>query len=163
MRPKLKLTALAAALAGAAILSLPAPLSAAEEHKHEQSAATTHKLTLNKGKQWATDEPLRKGMGEIRSLVAAQEEAIHKAKLKPADYAALGSKIEGQVGYIVANCKLDPEADANLHIILEAMLEGTTAMQGKEKGQTPRQGAGKVVTALNEYGKYFDHPGWKRL
>lgn len=162
MASKLTLTALTAALVSAAILSLPAPLSAAEEHKHEQSAATTHKLTLNQGKKWATDEPLRKGMGEIRSLVAAQEEAIHKAKLKRADYAALGAKIEGEVGYIVANCKLDPEADANLHIILEELLEGATAMQGKEKSQTPRQGAGKVVTALNEYGKYFDHPGWKR-
>jgi hypothetical protein len=163
MRSNLKLTAIAAALVSAAILSLPAPATAAEEHKHEQSAATTHKLTLNNGKKWTTDEPLRKGMSEIRSLVAAQDEAIHKGKLKPEDYAALGSKIERQVGYIVANCKLDPEADANLHIILEHLIAGADAMQGKDKQTSPRAGAGKVVAGLNSYGKYFDHPGWKRL
>lgn len=163
MTPKLKLNALAVALASAAMLSLAAPASAADEHKHEQGAATTHELTLNKGKKWATDEPLRKGMGEIRGLIAANDQAIHKGRLKPEDYAALGSKIEGQVGYIVANCKLEPAADANLHLILEEVTAGADAMQGKEKGKTPRQGAGKVVAALNEYGRYFDHPGWKRF
>jgi hypothetical protein len=35
-------------------------------------------------------------------------------------------------------------------------------MKGKEK-KSPRTGAGKVVDALNDYGQYFDHPGWKRL
>jgi hypothetical protein len=163
MTPRLRLTALAAALAGAAILSLPAPASAADEHKHEQGAAATHKLTLNQGKKWATDDPLRDGMTEIRRLLAAQDEAIHKGKLKPADYAALGAKIEGEVGGIVANCKLEPAADANLHLILEDVIEGADAMQGKAKGKTPRQGASKVVAALNEYGRYFDHPGWKRF
>ena len=163
MTPKAKLTALAAALTSAALLSLPAPASAADEHKHEQGAAATHTLTLNQGKKWTTDEPLRNGMTEIRRLLAAQDEAIHKGKLKPADYAALGAKIEGEVGTIVATCKLEPAADANLHLVLEDLIEGADAMQGKVKGRTPRQGAGKVVAALNEYGRYFDHPGWKRL
>jgi hypothetical protein len=63
---------------------------------------------------------------------------------------------------MVANCKLDPEADANLHIILEQILEGAEALQGKEK-KNPRAGANRVVAALNDYGKYFDHPGWKKL
>jgi hypothetical protein len=158
MKSRLKLNVLAAALAGAAVLGVPAAF--ADAHGH--GATEVHKLTLNQGKKWATDEPLRKGMAEIRTLVEAQYTGIHKGTLKPAEYAALGERIEAQVGYVVANCKLDPQADANLHVILEVVLEGVETMKGKEN-KSPRAGAGKVVAALNDYGKYFDHPGWKRL
>jgi hypothetical protein len=161
MKPRLKLTALAAALGAAALLALPAA-AIADVHKHEPGATEAHKLTLNQGKKWATDEPLRKGMTEIRSLIDGQHDRIHKGRLKPAEYAALGAKIEAQVGYIVENCKLAPDADANLHVILEEMLEGVEAMKGEAK-KSPSAGAGKVVDALNEYGKHFDHAGWKRL
>jgi hypothetical protein len=161
MYSRLNLRVLAAALAGAAVLAGPVAAQAGE-HKHGQGATAIHKLSLNQGKKWATDDPLRKGMTEIRTLVEAQHAGIHKGTLKPAEYAALGEKIEAQVGYVVANCKLDHKADANLHVIIEEILEGVEAMKGEEK-KSPRAGAGKVVGALNEYGKYFDHPGWKRL
>jgi hypothetical protein len=162
MISKFSMTAFAAAFAGAALLGLQTPAIAADAHQQGHGGAESHKLQLDHGKKWATDEALRKGMSEIRTLIDAQHEGIHKGKLKPADYAALGEKIEAQVGYVVANCKLDAEADANLHIVVGQMLEGVEAMKGKEK-KRPRAGAGKVVDALNEYGKYFDHPGWKRL
>jgi hypothetical protein len=162
MNPKFSMTALAAAFASTALLGLQARAIAADAHPHGHGGAETHKLQLDHGKKWATDEPLRKGMSEIRSLVDAQHDGIHQGKLKPADYAALGEKIEAQIGYVVANCKLDPKADANLHVILEEVLAGVEAMKGKEK-KDPRAGAGKVVDALNNYGNHFDHPGWKRL
>lgn len=161
MKSRLKLNVLAAVLAGAAVLAAPAT-AFADEPKHGHGVTEIHKLSLNQGKKWATDEPLRKGMSEIRTLVEAQHAGIHKGTLKPAEYAALGEKIEAQVGYVVANCKLDPQADANLHVILEEVLGGVEAMQGKEK-KSLRAGGGKVVAALNDYGKYFDHPGWKPL
>jgi hypothetical protein len=160
MNTRFNLKVLAVALAGAAVLAVPAAAFAGErEHGH---GTEVHKLTLNHGKKWATDEPLRKGMAEIRALVEAQHAGIHKGTLKRAEYASLGDKIEAQVGYVVANCKLDPAADANLHVILEEVLDGVEAMKGKET-KRPRAGADKVVAALNGYGKYFDHPGWKGL
>lgn len=160
MSSKLGLNAVVAVLASAAVLALPVAATA-DVHKHG-AVSDARRLSLNQGEKWATDEPLRKGMGEIRALVEAQHAAIHKNTLKPADYAALGAKIETQVGSIVQDCKLPPEADANLHIVLEEMLEGVEAMKGEAK-KSPAAGAGRVVAALNEYGKYFDHPGWKRL
>lgn len=162
MSQKFSMTALAVAFGSAALLGLQAPAIAADARQHGHGGAESHKLQLDHGKKWSTDEPLRKGMGEIRSLIDAQHAGIHTGRLKPADYAALGEKIEAQVGYVVANCKLDAEADANLHIVVGEILEGVEAMKGKEK-RSPRAGAGKVVDALNDYGKYFDHPGWKRL
>jgi hypothetical protein len=162
MISKFSMTAFAAAFASAALLGLQAPAIAADAQQHGHGGAESYKLQLDHGKKWPTDEPLRKGMGEIRTLIDAQHEGIHKGRLKPVDYAALGERIEAQVGYVVANCKLDPGADANLHIVVGEILAGVEAMKGKEK-KSPRAGAGKVVDALKDYGKYFDHPGWKRL
>ncbi|MEW6098304.1 MAG: hypothetical protein AB1666_03865 [Pseudomonadota bacterium] len=62
----------------------------------------------------------------------------------------------------MSNCKLPPEADAALHGILAQIAQGTDAMAGKSKTK-PRDGALKVVAALDEYGRTFDHPGWKKL
>jgi hypothetical protein len=144
-------------------LALVASPLQAQTHKHEPAGAAAHKLQLNQGKKWATDEPLRKGMSEIRALILANDEAIHKGKLTREGYAALGAKVEAQVAYMVANCKLDPQADANLHLVLAEVIAGADAMKGAEKKSAPRAGAGKVVAALNAYGRYFDHPGWTKL
>lgn len=163
MKSRMTLTGLAAALSAAALLSVPLPALTQDVHQPGQSAPATHQLKMNQGKKWATDEALRKGMTEIRGLIDAQLPAIKKGRLKPEDYAALGSKVQGQVGYIVQNCKLDPQADANRHIILEDIIAGADAMEGKDKKVNPHAGTNKAVAGLNTYGKYFDHPNWKGL
>lgn len=133
---------------------------AADPHQHAAGEPT--KLVLDHGKKWATDEPLRKGMTEIRDALAAKHEAIRKATLTPADYKTLGSTVETQVATIVAQCKLEPAADANLHLIVAELVAGADAMQGKSK-TSPAAGAAQVVRAVNQYGTYFNHPDWKPL
>jgi hypothetical protein len=91
MKSRLKLNVLAAALAGAAVLGVPAAF--ADAHGH--GATEVHKLTLNQGKKWATDEPLRKGMAEIRTLVEAQYTGIHKGTLKSAAAITSSSDVAG--------------------------------------------------------------------
>ena len=142
-------------------LALAATPSLAQTHEHD-AAGTAHKLQLDHGKKWATDEPLRKGMNEIRGLIATNSEAIHAGKLAASQYAVLGSQIEGRVAYIVGNCKLGPAADENLHLIVADLIAGADAMQGKGGTASPRAGASKVVGALDAYGRYFDHPGWRK-
>lgn len=133
---------------------------AADSHQH--AAGEPAKLVLDHGKKWPTDEPLRKGMTVIREALAAKHDAIHKGKLASAEYKALGGTVETQVATIVAQCKLEPAADANLHLIIAELLAGADAMQGKSK-TTPAAGAAQVVRAVNQYGQYFNHPGWKPL
>lgn len=133
---------------------------AADPHQH--AAGEPMKLALDHGKRWPTDEPLRKGMTEIRDALAAKHEAIRNGKLTPAEYKALGGTVEAQVATIVAQCKLEPAADANLHLIVAELVAGADAMQGKSKA-TPAAGAAQVVRAVNQYGRYFNHPGWKPL
>ena len=153
-------------------LGASAPALAADTHAH--GAAAPSKLTLDHGKKWTTDAPLRQRMGEIRALLAPQLGPIHAGKLPSADYQALGAAVEQKVAAIVAECKLPPDAerrmrlaqapdaDAMLHLIVADLVAGADIMQGKTDGK-PAEGAHKVVTAANAYGRYFDHAGWKPL
>lgn len=157
---KTRRTLLAAALVTAFALGIGAPTLAADPHQH--AAGEPSKLLLDHGKKWATDEPLRKNMSEIRAALAAKQAGIHNGTLAPEDYKALGTQVDARVATIVAECKLEAAADANLHLIVAELLAGADAMQGKSK-KTPRAGAVQAVRAVNEYGRYFNHSGWKPL
>jgi len=134
----------------------------AEDEHHHHAAGEPKKLSLDHGKKWATDEPLRANMTAIRTALAEKKEGIHHGTLAPDDYKALGTTIEAKVATIVAECKLAPAADANLHVIVAELLAAADAMQGKSP-TAPTAGASQAVRAVNRYGKYFDHPGWKAL
>lgn len=151
---------LPAALAIAvAFATTPAAL-AAESHGHQGHGAP--QLQLDHGKKWATDAPLRQGMAIIRAAVAQNHQAIHHARMSPAQYQVLGATIEHHVGRIVADCKLPPQADANLHVIVAELVAAADAMQGRS-AEKPAAGAERVVAALGQYAKHFDHPGFKRI
>ena len=155
-----KITAAVAAVAFAAALASPA---LAQSGAHSHDAATPHKLSLDAGRKWATDEALRNGMSRIRSLVEPRSSDAHGGKLDSARYRDLAAQVETEVGTIVANCKLEPKADAMLHLVIADLLEGTDAMAGKNAKLSPAQGLAKVVVAVNEYGGHFDHPGFKPI
>ena len=59
------------------------PAFAVDSHQHAAAAPT--KLMLDHGKKWATDEPLRRNMSEIRSALAAKATAIHHGTLTAED------------------------------------------------------------------------------
>lgn len=148
---------LAAAIA--AVVST-APLAAEHAHHGHDAPAT---LTLDHGKKWPTDGPLRQGMSGVRGAVAQVLAAIHAETAKPRQYRELGRTVRKDVAYIVANCRLAPEADAMLHLVIAELLAGADAMEGKATGVTPRAGAIRVTQALDDYGRHFDHPGWQPL
>lgn len=137
------------------------PVAAVEDHSQHQAPGHTQ-LSLDHGHKWATDKPLRDGMTHIRATMAGNLEQIHQDNLTAEQYHALGAAIQQQVSSIIAQCKLDPQADAMLHIVLADLLAGADAMQGKGT-MTPASGAHKVVEAMNAYGEYFNHPGWRSL
>jgi hypothetical protein len=161
-----RILATTAALAAFAFAGA-APAQAADGHSHgtpaaDSHAAAPHALALNQGKRWVTDAPLRRHMTDIRALVAAELEPIHRGTLSSDDYKALGEAIEAKVGAIVADCKLPPDADAMLHLIVADLLAGADVLQGKTAGDAAAA-AHKVVVAVDNYGKYFDHPGFAPL
>lgn len=158
------LATVAACVAACAVVSTPvlaagAPQAAAHEHDSAMPAG----LALDHGRKWGTDAALRAGMGRIRALVEPQLGAAHAGKLGTAQYAALATQVETEIGGIVANCKLEPRADAMLHVVIGQLGAGADAMKGQALKQGPQQGLVQVATAVNHYGQYFDHPPFKPI
>ncbi|WP_322999154.1 hypothetical protein [Castellaniella sp.] len=153
---------LALALALAAPLTLAGgPAFAADAHQHD--AASAAPLTLNHGQKWETDAPLRLAMGKLEQAVVAALPAAHAGTLSDAQYDALSTQAGQEFAYIVEHCKLAPDADAALHVILADMIGGTETVSGKQAGQSRASGVVQLAQALNRYGEYFDHPGWKNV
>jgi hypothetical protein len=143
----------------AAALAAPlTTLAASDSHDH---GAAKHKIELNAGKKWATDDPLRQGMNGIKTVAATTLPLAHAGKATDADYDKFGKEVTAQVTHIVQNCKLDPKADEQLHVVIGDLMAGVEIAEGKQQGKKRASGVVKVVQALNTYGKYFDHPGWK--
>lgn len=131
-------------------------------HKHEHGTASVE-LSLNNGKKWVTDDALRNGMQNIRAAMQLSLHDIHLGKFSDTQYNGLAGKISNEISHVVANCKLEPQADAQLHIIIVEIMDGVDAMEGKEKEANRQAGAIRVMNALDNYAAYFNHPGWKPL
>ena len=145
--------------AAAMVLALGRP-ALSQTAAHDHGAAAPHELTLNQGRKWATDAPLRAGMARIRGLVEPRIGAAHAGKLTPVQYRELATQVETEVGGIVANCKLEPKADAMLHLVIADIGAGTDSMAGKNAAAAPAAGLMQVARAVNRYGSHFDDPGF---
>lgn len=128
------------------------------DHGHSEGAQA---LQLDAGKRWATDAPLRQAMGAINDNMRQVLPAIHENRLPAAEYGELAEVVRGQVAYMVENCKLSAEADAQLHLIIAQMLASADAMSSAQGGQ--RDGAVGVVGALGDYATYFADDTFKPI
>lgn len=151
------------ALLWAAItVAFPLATPAAEPGHDGHAAAAHQQVELNAGKKWETDMPLRTGMGTIREHVVAALPGAHAGSFTPAQYAALGKDINLHVADVVRDCKLEPAADAQLHVILGELAAGIETLEGK-RGQDRGVGMVQAAEALNTYGAYFQHAGWRPI
>jgi hypothetical protein len=146
-------TAILALILSASSLSF-SGASLATETAHQHGSAA-HELQLNAGEKWATDAPLRKAMGALNGAMQASLPAIHDNQLGDAQYNQLAARINDEVAYMVKHCKLAPEADAQLHLVIAELLAGADGMAGKTPGEARRNGAVKVLGALQTYAQYF--------
>lgn len=151
---------LVAILLSFGLTAAPALAAGPAAHDHGDAPAA---LSLDAGKKWPTDAPLRKGMANIRAAMDASLPAIHAGSFGAAKYGALAGKIDGEVAAMVSNCKLEPKADAQLHIIIAQLLDGAEAMKGKTRSAKRIDGTIKALGALENYGNFFDDPVWKPI
>jgi hypothetical protein len=124
----------------------------AHEHAHEHHGAEPA-LTLDHGKKWATDAPLREGMANIRKIM--KESSV---KPTPEGNQRAAGRMNEEIQKIFKTCKLTPKADANLHLVLAEMMKGTGAL--KDASLPAAEAYGRISKALDLYGQHFDHPGW---
>ena len=138
-----------------AISTVSAFVAAESAIEHHHGPATVHEVP---DKQWETDEPLRRGMRTIRDAAEPALQAYRRKTLTAGDARALADTVEENVRYMIANCKLEPEADAALHDLIVQMLQGASRLKTDTMAS---DGLPQIVAALARYPDYFKHPGWQ--
>ena len=138
----------------------PAPETAVpvpEAHGHDDAHARhadADLLQLDDGRPWAVDAALVEGMQRIRDAVAAAQAV---APLDAAAADALAQSVEDQVAFLIAHCRLEPAADATLHVLIARLLGAAHAL--RTDPATP-DGLPVMLDTLDLYPRYFAHPGW---
>jgi len=122
-------------------------------HGHNHGSKT-YALKLNAGQKWQSDAPLRLGMERIRRLVEQVPEAASAVEVQ-----AFVEGLNGQIDYLMENCKLAPEADETLHAILATFFDGAALLQGGDQVRA----AAILKRALDTYADHFEHPGWRQM
>ena len=130
--------------------------AAVHSHAHETPA----QLTLTAGQKWATDASLRTGMQKIRELIAPVVAVPAGNALDPQQARQLSDGVQAQVSFLISHCKLDPKADAVLHVLIADLLKGAELLK---KPDTGSEGMNLVLRVLDQYPQYFDHAGWVGL
>lgn len=106
--------------------------------------------------RWATDAPLREGMGRVRS---ALDELRHyeMGHMPPGVAIERVAAVEEAATYMFAHCKLAPDADAALHGMLVPLL---AAAQRLKKSPQDISAVAAMRGAVADYPHYFDDPQW---
>lgn len=106
---------------------------------------------------WVTDAPLREGMGRIRLSVDAigHYEQGHMGAEQAVEMAG---NVEQDVNFLIANCKLDPDADAALHGIIAKLLKGAHALKANPADLAA---IAPMREAMAEYARSFDDPAFR--
>lgn len=146
----------------ATLLLLNGPVFA-HDHEHSHDSGGPAALSLNNGMKWSTDESLRQGMIGIRDALALDMPAIRAGSISTARLGTLADKVNAAIGSIFQNCKLEPKADAMLHLVLAEIMAGADVLTKATSPEAGNEGANRVAKALDNYQTYFEHPGWAGL
>ena len=137
------------------LAAMTAPLARAQDgHQHHAPAAAAAQAVP--AQRWDTDAPLRTGMAKIRTAVDALQH-YERGHMGPEQAVALATQIQEQVAYLIANCKLEPQADAALHVIIAKLSAGAQALKA-----TPANLAAilPMRETLADYARSFDDPNF---
>ena len=153
----------AGCLAVAALLVLSASAQAQPEHDpgvhaHDHAQQGAAELTLDHGQPWGTDAPLREGMERVRTAVATAEQAAAQGGMTASQAQSLAVAVEDGIAFMVRNCQLESQADANLHVLLGRLSAAAAAVK-TDPGAA--NGLAQMLEVLDLYPRHFNHPGWQ--
>ncbi|MCW9058366.1 MAG: hypothetical protein OQL11_05790 [Gammaproteobacteria bacterium] len=125
---------------------------------HDHATQETGGLVLNEGERWATDAALREGMERVRASFAEVLPAYQRGEFSHEAATDTARAIDDHVAFLVENCKLEPAADAVLHVLVAELLQGTATLR---KAPASPEGLPRIHGVLRDYPRYFDHTGWE--
>lgn len=148
--------------------SAPAAETAHAGDAHAQAATTADDahaahaeampLPAPPAQPWATDAPLREGMDGIASAVARAQAARQAGTFDAEQAKSLAGTVDERFKFMLANCKLEPEADVALHALLAQFVAGSRALAADPAAIAPMS---HLQELLALYPRYFDHAGWQ--
>ncbi len=128
------------------------PAQAQHNHQHPANAVAQ----AAPAQRWATDAPLRTGMAKIRTAVDALQH-YERGHMGPEQAVDLATQIQQQIAYLVENCKLQPQADAALHVIIAELGAGAQALKDNPANLAAIP---PLRQALQHYPRQFNDPTW---
>lgn len=138
-------------------LTLSNSLLSSDGHQHHDQKSKSLELVLNNGKKWNSDAPLRRGMNKIHKLVKENLVKIENEKMEDQDFSNLANKVQANLDSIFKNCKLEPEADAQLHIILSQIMKAKMNLSKNNSPKKKAKAVHQIISAYESYLKYFEH------
>lgn len=127
------------------------------DHSHHQQGSAPTYLVLDEGSKWATDEPLRIGMQRIRDMAESSASTGSHRRIASEQAKQLGAGVQEQVVFLINTCRLEPKADAVLHVLISDLLKGAALL---EADATADEGFVIILHALELYPLYFEHAHW---
>lgn len=127
----------------------------AQEHAHHTPSSVAQDAPAQ---GWRADAPLREGMGRIGRTVVTFEHYEH-GHMSAGQVTALVTLLEQDIQFLVANCKLEPAADAALHTIIARLL---LAGQALKVDPDDRSAIPAMRQALQDYQRQFDDPDFNK-
>ncbi len=121
------------------------------DESHARGAHDAEAVAPPKGTLWPTDEPLRAGMSRIESAVNSAG-AMRPLSRENADM--LAGTVEENVTYIVRNCKLPPEPDAALHVLIGRLMSAAGELASDDTSDAAIE---RLAAVLHDYHQTFDH------
>lgn len=140
-------------IAGAAVVGLALHGRDRDEAHRAHDRQGEAALTLNDVKKWATDATLRRGMARIAALVAPLAAKMEGERLDPIEAARLADGVRDEVNILISNCRLEPKADAALHVLIANMLAGADILSQPEPSI---EGVRMISDVLDLYPRYFE-------
>lgn len=104
--------------------------------------------------RYPADAALRTAMDRVRNAVGAFEHARH-GHMGPEQVRALADHLDAQVARVFRECRLEPQADAAMHVILGVLMKGSRAMRETPDDFAP---VAAMERALADYARMFDDP-----
>lgn len=133
----------------AAVLIAAMPAAAHRHGAHEQPPAPATSPA-----RYPADAALRTAMGRVRNAVEAFEHARH-GHMGDEQVRALADHLDAQIARVFRECRLEPQADASLHVVLGTLIKGSRAMRETPDDFTP---VTAMERALADYARMFDDP-----
>lgn len=140
-------------MAGLFCLGAVVPVAAQDHPRHDHADSAT---VPTPAQRWATDAPLRAGMANIRTAVEALR-YLEMGNISREQALAEVAMVDQSIAHIIANCKLDPAADAALHGVIAKLLHGSAGMKSDLNDASAMA---ELRAALLEYQRLFDDPSW---